>query len=32
MENNFKAYRLEKGLTQQELADRIHVIRQTVSK
>lgn len=32
MENNFKAFRLAKGLTQQELADRLHVVRQTVSK
>ena len=29
---NLKAYRKAKGLTQEELAVRLHVVRQTVSK
>ena len=29
---NLKAYRKAKGLTQEELAIRLHVVRQTVSK
>ncbi|AEJ23587.1 XRE family transcriptional regulator [Weissella koreensis KACC 15510] len=31
MENNLKSIRLEKGLTQQEVADELNVTRQTVS-
>ena len=32
LNENIKKYRLEKGMTQEELADRLHVVRQTVSK
>lgn len=32
LNENIKRYRLEKKLTQEELADRLHIVRQTVSK
>lgn len=31
-QNNLKALRKEKGITQEELAARLNVVRQTVSK
>ena len=30
--DNIKAFRKQKGMTQEELAERLHVVRQTVSK
>ena len=30
--DNIKRYRLANGLTQQELAEKLHVVRQTISK
>lgn len=32
LSENLKSFRRSKGLTQEELADRLHVVRQTVSK
>ena len=32
LQENIKTYRTAKGLSQEELADRLHVVRQTVSK
>ena len=32
LHENLKAIRKEKGLSQEELAGRVHVVRQTVSK
>lgn len=32
LNENIKRYRLEKNMTQEELADKLHVVRQTVSK
>ncbi|MCI9406544.1 MAG: helix-turn-helix transcriptional regulator [Oscillospiraceae bacterium] len=32
LQEQLKALRLKKGLSQEELATRIHVVRQTVSK
>ena len=29
---NLKEFRKQKGLTQEELAERLHVVRQTISK
>ena len=32
LQENIKAFRQKKGMTQEELASRLHVVRQTVSK
>ena len=32
LEQNIKKYRMQKGLTQEEVASRLHVTRQTISK
>ncbi len=32
LQENIRAFRQKKGMTQEELASRLHVVRQTVSK